>query len=161
MFRRTLDLVKNGLLYVGYRLTHTFKYLGWPVVFSSGVELENPETLSIGNYCNLGKDTWIRSAALGEGEGILIGSNAMIGRRCFISCAKKITIGTDCVFGPNVTIVDNNHSYTDISKPISAQGIAEPDPVSIGDECWIGTNTVILPGANIGKHCVIGANSVV
>lgn len=154
-------LIKNGLYYINFRLTNRFKYLGWPVVFGSGIEIENATTLSVGDFSNIGKDTWIRSASLVEEAGITIGTNTIIGRRNFISCAKKIVIGNDCILGPNVTVVDNNHAYTDLSKSISAQGISEPIPVTIGDECWIGTNAVILPGTNMGKHCVIGANSVV
>jgi len=161
MNKRILDLAKNGLMYFSFRLTRQFRYLGWPVVFHWGVEIENSSTVTIGNFSNIGKDTWIRSASNKACEGVIIGTNVSIGRRCFISCADKISIGNNCVFGPNVTVVDNNHAYTDLSKPISAQGISSPIPVSIGPDCWIGTNAVILPGSHIGKHCIIGANSVV
>ncbi len=41
------------------------------------------------------------------------------------------------------------------------QGIRPPMPVSIGDRSWLGQNVCVLPGASIGEHCVIGANSVV
>lgn len=41
------------------------------------------------------------------------------------------------------------------------QGITSPIPVSIGNCSWLGQNVCVLPGALIGEHCVIGANSVV
>ena len=161
MIKRIATLIQNGLMYSFFRLKHSFRYLGWPVVFNSGVEIENASTLYIGNFSNIGKDTWIRSSLPGKGPGISLGINSMIGRRNFISCAKEITIGNNCIFGPNVTIVDSNHVYTDPAKPISTQGITEPVPVYIGDDCWIGTNAVVLPGTTLGDHCVVGANSVV
>lgn len=161
MIKRIFILLKNGLFYLLFRSTNTFRCLGWPVVFNSGVEIENTETLSIGKFSNIGKDTWMRSALPGKGTGITLGTNAMIGKRNFISCAKEITVGNNCIFGPNVTVVDSNHEYKDISKPILTQGSSKPIPVLIGDDCWIGINAVILPGTKIGRHCVIGANSVV
>src|SRR5262249_32063632 len=48
----------------------------------------------------------------------------------------------------------------DVSLPISMQSMPER-PVIIGDGSWLGYGTVVLPGARIGKHVVVGANSVV
>jgi acetyltransferase-like isoleucine patch superfamily enzyme len=75
--------------------------------------------------------------------------------------AGKIDIGAHVVIAPNVYISDHSHKYDDISCPISEQGIDKISRVIIGEESWIGHGAVILPGTNIGKHCVIGANSVV
>ena len=60
----------------------------------------------------------------------------------------------------NVYVTDQNHGYEDIKKPI---GVQDPhdDPVVIGSGSWIGSGAVILPGARIGEHCVVAANSVV
>lgn len=61
-----------------------------------------------------------------------------------------------------------DREYRDIEKPIKSQGnLIKPSirfnrgGVSIGDDTWIGTNVVIVGTVEIGKHCVIGANSVV
>ena len=64
------------------------------------------------------------------------------------------------MFGENVKIYDHDHVFTDISVPIRDQGFAE-SPVVIGDDCWIGSNVVILRGSRIGRGCVIGAGAVV
>jgi acetyltransferase-like isoleucine patch superfamily enzyme len=59
-----------------------------------------------------------------------------------------------------VYITDQNHGYEDITRPISQQ--TQPErAVVIGDGSWLGYGAVVLPGVTIGKHCVIGANSVV
>ena len=59
-------------------------------------------------------------------------------------------------------IADTNHEYQKLGIPIMHQGITtHDDQILIGDETWIGINTVIIGNVTIGKHCVIGANSVV
>jgi acetyltransferase-like isoleucine patch superfamily enzyme len=62
--------------------------------------------------------------------------------------------------GHHVYITDQNHGYERVDLPISMQTQPE-NPVVIGDGSWIGAGSVILPGARIGKHVAIGANSVV
>ena len=91
---------------------------------------------------------------------IVIGDRCLIGRDSGIVGHLEITIGDDVWTGHRVYITDQNHGYDDIERPISAQTQSEK-PVRIGDGSWIGTGSVILPGANIGRHCTIGANSVV
>ena len=71
-----------------------------------------------------------------------------------------VFIGNQVILAQNITISGLNHTYHDISKPIVKQGITT-SPVIIEDETWIGANTVITSGVHIGKHCVIGAGSVV
>ena len=62
--------------------------------------------------------------------------------------------------GHDVYITDQNHGYEDVNLPISVQTMPERE-VSIGSGSWIGHGSVVLPGARIGEHVVIGANSVV
>ena len=72
----------------------------------------------------------------------------------------EIEIGDDVWTGHHVYITDQNHGYEDLTLPISQQVMPER-PVSIGSGSWLGHGTVVLPGAPIGRHVVIGANSVV
>ena len=59
-------------------------------------------------------------------------------------------------------ITDCDHEYRDINVPVIDQGIAQRGQmVSIGEGSYIGINAVIVGNVKIGKHCVIGANSVV
>jgi len=71
-----------------------------------------------------------------------------------------ITIGKHVRLAQNVVISALNHNYEDVSKPISQQGVSTNE-VEVGDETWIGANVTILPGCNIGKHCVVAAGSIV
>ena len=66
------------------------------------------------------------------------------------------------LFSPNIYITDCYHEYRNINIPVKDQGIVQRDQsVSIGEGSYIGINTVIVGNVKIGKHCVIGANSVV
>ena len=91
---------------------------------------------------------------------VSIGDRCLIGRGSAIVGHYRIDIGDDVYTGMNVYVTDQNHGYEDIKKPI---GVQDPhdDPVVFGSGCWIGSGAVILPGARIGEHCVVAANSVV
>ena len=91
---------------------------------------------------------------------VIIGDRCLIGRGSAIVGHYRIDIGDDVFTGMNVYITDQNHGYEDPDTPI---GIQDPqdDPVVIGDGSWIGSGAVVLPGARIGKNCVVAANSVV
>jgi acetyltransferase-like isoleucine patch superfamily enzyme len=91
---------------------------------------------------------------------VRIGDRCLIGRGSGIVGHLGIEIGDDVWTGHYVYITDQNHGYTDLGRPISQQSQPER-PVTIGDGSWLGHGTVVLPGSQIGRHVVIGANSVV
>jgi acetyltransferase-like isoleucine patch superfamily enzyme len=92
---------------------------------------------------------------------LIIREGAGIGMGATISAAKRVVIGRNALFARNVYISDHRHAYENIHTPIENQGICGVQEVEIGDETWIGQNACVLPGVKIGRHCVIGANSVV
>lgn len=122
-------------------------------------------------YIHIGSGTMIGpqatlSAGMVPGQECLSDPVVRIGDRCLIGKGSgivghfSIEIGNDVWTGHHVYITDQNHGYDDISRPISQQSQPER-PVFIGDGSWIGHGTVVLPGARIGRHVTIGANSVV
>jgi maltose O-acetyltransferase len=92
------------------------------------------------------------------------GSNIEVGRNCFINynCTildnGKVTLGDNCLLAPNVSIYTAGHTMHPAAR---ALGYEYGIPVTIGDNVWIGGNTVICPGVHIGNNVVIGAGSVV
>jgi len=91
---------------------------------------------------------------------VSIGDRCLIGRGSGIVGHLSIEIGDDVWTGHYVYITDQNHGYDDPDLPISRQ--VQPErPVRIGSGSWIGNGSVVLPGAEIGRNVVIGANSVV
>lgn len=73
----------------------------------------------------------------------------------FQNFAADIHIGTGTYIAPNVGLITANHSKESLS------GHDEGQDIRIGDECWIGMNTVILPGVILGPRTIVGAGSVV
>ena len=91
---------------------------------------------------------------------VRIGDRCLIGRGSGIVGHFSIEIGDDVWTGHHVYITDQNHGYEDISRPISQQ--TQPErAVRIGDGSWLGHGCIVLPGVTIGRHVVVGANSVV
>jgi acetyltransferase-like isoleucine patch superfamily enzyme len=117
----------------------------------------------MGKNVIVNSNCWIQTVAglNGASPVLEIHDNASIGMNATISAAQRVDIGRHVLLGRNVFITDHNHEFRDIKLPVQDQGITPPAEVSIGEETWIGHNAVILPGAKIGRHCVIGANSVV
>lgn len=96
------------------------------------------------------------------GGTVRIGNGSEIGERCRISIANYLEIGEKVLLSPNVYITDCDHEYRNIDVPVIDQGIVQRgQKVSIGEGSYIGINTVIVGNVKIGKHCVIGANSIV
>jgi serine acetyltransferase len=89
-----------------------------------------------------------------------IGDRCVIGRGSHIVAHHSIDIGDDVYTGPYVYVTDQNHSYDDIETPIGRQWPVN-SAVRIGAGSWLGTGTVILPGASIGRNVVVAAGSVV
>ncbi len=72
-----------------------------------------------------------------------------------------ITIEDDVMLGSGVHIYINNHRFDMVGIPIIDQGVNPPKAVILKRGCWIGANSIILPGVTIGENSVIGAGSIV
>jgi len=130
-----------------------------------------PTTIFNERFITIGQDTLIGpdislSAGMVPGQECItypvvsIGDRCLIGRGSGIVGHFSIEIGNDVWTGHNVYITDQNHGYEDVERPISQQSQPER-AVKIGDGSWLGYGSVVLPGVTIGKHVVVGANSVV
>jgi acetyltransferase-like isoleucine patch superfamily enzyme len=125
----------------------------------------NEHYIAIGSHTMIGPGVTL-SAGMVPGQQCLsdpvvrIGDRCLIGRGSGIVGHLSIEIGDDVWTGHHVYITDQNHGYADVDQPISRQTMPER-PVSIGDGSWLGHGTVVLPGARIGRHVAVGANSVV
>ncbi len=122
-------------------------------------DIRGIERMRFGKSVVIQKDCWLNIAFHNPVEGpmIVIDEGTNIGRRCTISAANRIIIGKFVLIAPNVFIADTHHEYQKLGIPIMHQGITTHDgQVTIGDEAWIGINTVIMGNVKVGKHCVIG-----
>lgn len=75
---------------------------------------------------------------------------------CYFQCNKgKIVLGRNVYIAPNCGIITTNHSIYNPDEHVAGEDII------IGNSCWIGMNSVILPGVVLGDHTTVGAGSVV
>ena len=92
------------------------------------------------------------------GKNIEVGKNFFANYNCTIIDVAKVKIGDNCQFAPNVSIYTAGHPL----HPVARNSLYEYGiEVTVGDNVWIGGNTVIMPGVHIGSNTVIGAGSVV
>ena len=96
-----------------------------------------------------------------------IGRNFFANFNLTVQDDAEVTIGDNCNFGPNVTIVTPIHPMLPDERYImlDAEGnkkhLCYAKPVHIGNDCWFGASVTVCPGVTIGDGCVIGAGSVV
>ena len=110
----------------------------------------------------IGKEFKMRDGAkirVRKGAVCIIGKNVSINCNNMIACREHIEIGDNVEFSPNVQIYDHDHDFR-AEGGIKAKQY-KTSPVVIGNNVWIGANTVILRGAKIGDNAVIAAGSVV
>lgn len=134
------------------------------IVFPA-TSLMNERYIHVGAQTMIGQHVTL-SAGMAPGQQCVTDPVVTIGDRCLIGKGSgivghfSITIGDDVWTGHHVYITDQNHGYDDVTRPISLQTMPER-PVVVGDGSWLGHGTVVLPGARIGRHVTVGANSVV
>lgn len=133
--------------------------------FESGSEIQglSKDGIKLGNYVTIGRGTMIRPSSYygGDiGQGLVIGDHSAIGAHGYIGCSGKIQIGSNVMFGPKCSLFAENHVFNDTSKSIMSQGVKQKG-ITIEDDCWIGSNVIILDGVHIGKGSVIGAGTLV
>ncbi|MEM1232534.1 MAG: acyltransferase [Pseudomonadota bacterium] len=126
------------------------------------------------NYYNYAHVVPRRSLNLGPGarispnavfsypERISIGARCNLGARCTLWAGPgrgRIVIGDDVLFGPEVMVTAAGYRFND-GSPVTEQAMDEEDIV-IGNDVWLGTRAIVLPGARIGAGAIIGAGALV
>jgi acetyltransferase-like isoleucine patch superfamily enzyme len=116
----------------------------------------------IGNNVSFGRNCQIEcTGVLRElGEGLTIGDGVGIAANAFIAVRGNVSIGKNTIFGPDVKVFSENHNYSKVDVPIRLQGDIRKG-VTIGEDCWIGANAIILDGVTIGNGSVVAAGAVV
>ena len=125
------------------------------------LQLEGCKNIFIGNV-SIGYKVWLAAMPLTEASEcrLIIKDGCCIGNFNHIYATGELVIEKDVLTADKVYISDNLHGYEDFSLPIHRQPIQQKGHVTIGESSWLGENVCVV-GASVGKHCVIGANSVV
>lgn len=91
----------------------------------------------------------------------IIEDNVIIGDFFTAYITNYLKIGKNSIFAHNVTIVTENHGINPNDILPYADQKLEVGDVIIGENCWLGTGVVVLPGSKLGDNCVVAANAVV
>lgn len=100
-----------------------------------------------------------RGAYIGNGKGMKIGNNSGIGPGAYLQ--GPLSIGDYVMMAPEVKVLTRSHEFDRIDTPMALQGHRPKREVVIGDDVWLGTRVMIMPGVNIGKGVIVAAGSVV
>lgn len=160
-------VIKKLLLapfYVIKRLYYCSKLgsFGEKSYISNPLRIDGGKSIYIGKNVYIQYKTWLASIPL-TGEKcsrLVFEEGCTIGHFNHIFATQSIIFHKNVLTADKVYISDNLHGYEDINVPIKKQPIIQNGSVEIGEGSWLGENVCVL-GANIGKHCIIGANSVV
>lgn len=107
-------------------------------------------------------DSFVKMKAAGGTGDVWIGAGSVVNAGCVLYTGNGIRIGRNVLIAANCTLAPTNHAFADPDRPIRDQGF-QPSRggIVIGDDVWIGANTVLVDGAVIGAGSVIGASSLV
>ena len=120
------------------------------------VRMDTPpyRKFSLGDYSVVESYSCINNA-VGD---VIIGDHTRVGLHNTV--IGPVTIGSHVNLAQGITVTALNHNFAEKGLRIDEQGVST-NPVTIGDDIWIGANAVILPGVTIGNHSVIAAGAVV
>lgn len=141
------------------------KLLNWKSFKFSLVERFSPNTeIDIGKNSKMILGYGVRAHSgtklrVRDKAELKIGKNTALNYGCIITCHKEIKIGEGVEFGPNVLVYDHDHDFR--TKGGIKANKYKYGTVEIGNNVWIGANSVILRGTKIGDNSVVGAGSVI
>jgi len=140
---------------------YRFKHFGSQSYIVKPLQIDGFENITIGNNVIVSSRSWMAALPLtGQKVQLLLNDGVHLGHYNHIYATQSIIIEKDVLTADKVYIGDNLHSYKDTTIPIAKQPIIQCKPVVIGEGSWLGENVCVI-GASVGKHSVIGANSVV
>jgi acetyltransferase-like isoleucine patch superfamily enzyme len=148
---------------VWVRVTYPFASIGRKVTFHYTWDFRRyaAHRVKLGNFISIGKDVHFGVYCPNGEEGepmLVIGDGCNVMRRVQVSAKNYIHIESDVVISASVLIMDHNHEFADLTRPIKDQGLSQGGTIRIENGCWIGHGAAIV--CNQGE-LVLGSNSVV
>ncbi|MFI7274032.1 sugar O-acetyltransferase [Streptomyces sp. NPDC049879] len=108
---------------------------------------------------DLGEDTYVRPPLrVDYGSYITIGPRTFVNTGAVLLDVAPIRIGADCQIGPNVQLLTPTHPVEPEARRAKWEAA---EPITIGDNVWLGGGVIVCPGVTIGENTVVGAGAVV
>ena len=159
----------NGMVRALFALPIGYIKLGVARVFSGAkfgdlprIDFDTEISIEKGSSCLIGKRFNMRKNAIlrvRKGGKLTFGNNVSLANNCIITCHNCVEINDNVQLSPGVLIYDHDHDFR------SPNGLEDrhfcSSPVIIGKNVWVGANSIILRGANIGDNSVVAAGTVV
>ena len=142
---------------------HQFAAYGAESHVLEPVRVPGAQYIHVGDRVLIHELGWLiaQPAPDGTPPRLVIGDDTRLGRFPKIVCTGEVVIGPRCLTGDHVYISDTHYRHDRPGVPIAAQGLAEPQPVHIGAEVFLGFGAKVLPGVTIGDRAYVGAGAVV
>ncbi len=157
---RALAVVPTGMLKMiwtkAFHLNHFTGPLLCMVSPFTEITMDKNAKLKIGKMFKMRDGAKIR---VRNGAECIIGNHTSVNSNNMIACHERVIIGDNVELSPNVQIYDHDHDFRH-PDGLKANHY-KTSPVVIGNDVWIGANTVILRGTVLGDGCVVGAGSVI
>jgi acetyltransferase-like isoleucine patch superfamily enzyme len=150
------------------RLRRSFASFGPGSSLALPIHVLHPEHIFVGERVHIGPYTRLEAVVAYPRGGsqrfaprLSIGDRTLIGFHVHIGCNHRVTIGRNVAIGARVYITDHLHRFEDPSLPAVDQPLSEGGEVVVEDDVLLGEGAVLLPGARIGRHSVVGPNAVI
>lgn len=157
-----LNKINKGFWYLitQLKLKRQFKKIGKNTIVFKPMQIDRPQSIEIEDNVFISESSWLMGNGNSGESSMIIQEGTVIGHFSHIIALSNVVIEKNVLLADKVFISDCTHNYEQIYCPIISQGVSILKPVSIGEGSWLGENVCVC-GASIGKHCVVGANSVV
>ena len=119
------------------------------------IAIGNHSLILAGTYLSVETMAWHRPAPV-----LSIGDRVGIRPYCMISASEEIVIEDDVIIGAFSSVIDSDHTFEDGHPNVMHNRVASA-PIRIGRGTWLAERVAVLKGSNIGRCCIVGANSVV
>jgi acetyltransferase-like isoleucine patch superfamily enzyme len=166
---RLLARIPIGLYSAWVRSTYRFASIGRDVAIHYTWDFRRylAHRVKLGNSVFIGKDVHFGVYCPNEEKGepmIVIEDDCIIQPRCQISARNSIHIESDVIVSASVLLMDHNHAFGDVARPISKQGITAGGSIRIERGCWIGSGAAVVCNQGelvLGRNSVVAANALV
>jgi acetyltransferase-like isoleucine patch superfamily enzyme len=137
--------------------THWKVAARWDVLLERGVTLKYAETFSFGEHCTLQSGVYVYGSR--TGKPCVFGHHVVLAAGAIVLGEGGFSLGAYTHLGPGVVLTTQ---YGDSRGPMAtASPHVKTAPVRVGEGCWVGSGSVLMPGVTLGDECVVAPGSVV
>lgn len=126
-----------------------------PIVTGRHPKIRNRGRIVVGDRFRTSGEIFASSIVVANGAELHIGSRVFFNQGMRVHASSGVRIGDRVEIGDLVCIYDTNFHEVEPGRGVRSE------PIEIGDDCWIGSGAILLPGVNLGRACVVGAGAVV